>query len=132
MAGEIAGLKHWDFHIDVETIAEIPLAVQGLPDKALAGRQIAVWLQPPAVDDRPSPGADEAADARKQRGVEFLNPTIDRRLAARENHAGTVFEQVHGGPAGSDGFRAPFRPAPEPDRIEMRVTDHVQSRQCHR
>ena len=55
----------------------------------------------------------------------LLDALVQPRVAAGEDHVGLVVEQVAGRPAGRERLADPCRPAPEPDRVEVGVADHV-------
>jgi hypothetical protein len=106
-------------------LAEIALPVQALADECLTVRQIAVRLQPPAVDDHPAALLHQPGDVGEERGIEIFDPAIDSCLTAGEDHPRMVGQQLDRSPAGTERLGTAFRPAPEPGRIQVGVPDHV-------
>ena len=53
---------------DSQVVRQESLAIEKLPAHRLAGREVAVGLDPLPAGDHPTPGADKPADAGKQRG----------------------------------------------------------------
>ena len=115
-----------DTGADAELLREIALPVQRLPDEGFTRGDVAVRLNPPAIDDDPAALCDVVRNAREQRRIERLDPRIDVRLAAREHELAPLVEPVDRRPARADRLCTTFGPAPQPHRIEMRVADHVQ------
>jgi len=115
-------------HVHAKALTEVPFSIKGLPDERFAIGQIAVWLDPPPVDDGPAPLRDEAPDAREQLRLQLLDPMVHEGFSSCEDEARMRLQQVDRRPAGPDGLGAALRPAPEPDGIQVRVADHVYAR----
>ena len=104
---------------------EIALPVGILAHECLGTREVRIGLDVCAAHDIPATGFDHPFDAGKGRGVVFLDMLINRRLAPDEGHLGKLVHQVEHGADGVDAFVEALAAVPEPDGIEMGVTDEV-------
>ena len=112
-----------DLRLIAELAHEEPLAMQQLPHERLAGRQVAVRLDPHRTDRLPTTGDDLLSDASIDVGVRLLDPLVLRRLGGGEDVVGVLVHQceLRRPAAGDLSLRLAERPLPR--RVDMRVAD---------
>jgi hypothetical protein len=110
---------------DPERLAQVPLAVERLAHERLAGRDVAVRLDPPAADDLEPAARDVLADPLEELRVALLHPLEEERRVAGEDEARVLVEPVDRGLEGRPHLLVALRPLPQPHRVDVRVADHV-------
>lgn len=128
--------QHWAVAeaVDVENapggFAEIflqpPLAVKPLADIALSRGGIAVRLDPPALGKLPPPLGDPGAYLFKHCRVGVFDPFKHRGSGKRINKIRILVHPVQRRTEGGAYGGHSLVPAPEPDRIEMCVSYHIE------
>ena len=89
------------------------------------GRQVRIWLQILPARDVPLPRLDARSHPVEERGIQPLDLLIEPRLAPREDEVRILVTAIGSRAHGGQQLVDPFLPAPQPDRIDMRVPDHV-------
>ena len=102
---------------------EEPLPVQELADERLAGRQVAVRLDPRAADRHPAPGLDLAADPPVQVGVARADPVVLLGLRAGEPELRVALHVRRLRAERAHGLAVRLGQRPQPGRVEVRVAD---------
>ena len=101
--------------------------MQEVAQQRLAGRQVAVGLDPAAADRDELPAATFAADPRPQLGLALLHPGVMHRLRAGEAVArGTRPCSRAGSLKRAHAFAVGLGERPEPGRVDVRVADRGQ------
>ena len=90
-------------------------------------REIAVRLRPPAADDFPTPSRDMFANPLEQARIKPFDLMIDPRFALREADVRIRVQPFAGGTACRKRFVYARMPRPKPDRIQMRIENHMNS-----
>ena len=106
-----------------ECLFIIALAVERMPRERFAAGRVAVGLKPPAARDHPAALLNAAPDLLEHRRLVFLNPLIIARARAGEYE---IVEFVHAVERRAErrlDLGEALLPAPQPDRIDMRVAD---------
>ena len=119
-----------DFREDAEPVRQIALPEFDLALKADGIGEVAVRLNPPPADERPSAGLDVPLDAGEQHRIDLLDLLVAPGLAGGEDEIGPLVEQVAHGAARGEGFIQSGLPGPQPDGIEMGVGDDVYRDAC--
>ena len=109
-----------------EFFQEIALAVQPLAHERFSGGDVAVRLYPPAAYQFPSAFFYPLSDLLEHGRIVLLNPLVKSGAAAGENEFIVLLHPVQGGAEGCLGFLEALLPVPQPDRIQMRISDHVE------
>jgi hypothetical protein len=104
---------------------ECALPIQAVPDKGLATGDVAVRLDPPAVDQCPASLGDALLDRGKEGGVILLHPTVGRGAAAAKDVAVSLLHQRDRRAIGREDFFAALLEAPQPHWIDVGVADHM-------
>ena len=109
----------------------IALAVERVPRERFSTGRVAVGLKPPAARDHPASLPYAAPDLLEHRRLVFLNPLIIARARAGEYK---ILKFVHAVERRAErrlDLGEALLPAPQPDRIDMRVADKP-DRMLHR
>ena len=101
------------------------LAVKPLAHQGLAARDIYVRLHPPAAHHAPAALRHALADLGEHAGVVALHPLVELRGAGGEGEVRRFVHAVEGRAEGAVNYRQPLGPRPEPDGIDVRLSDHV-------
>ncbi len=118
---EIGG--RFDLHSEFRSKKPFPL--QDLTDERFAAGHIAVGLDEPTAQDGPAFFPDEPPDAAEQGRFVLLDPVVKERLVMGEHEIPPGLAESGGRAEGGQGFARPFRPFPEPDRIDMGVANEM-------
>ena len=102
-----------------ETIQQIPLGVQPLPDKSLSTGKDAVRLQEPASCNFPSSLRHTLPNLLKHLRKDSLYPFKKQRGGGGKFKVVKFLHPLQGRCIGSLHLLHPFLPVPEPDRIDM-------------
>jgi hypothetical protein len=113
-----------------EALGEVAPTVTELAPPALRRRQVRVGLDDHRAGDVPLPAAHERVHPLRELGLEARDPAVQPRLPAREDELRVLVAAVGGGAERRERLVHAGRPAPQPDRVDVRVPDHVQDRGC--
>ena len=111
-----------------EALGEVAPAVAELAPPALRRRQVRVGLDDHRAGDVPLPAAHERVHPLRELGVQPRDPAVQPRLPAREDELRVLVAAVGGGAERRERLVHAGRPAPEPDRVDVGVADHVEDR----
>jgi hypothetical protein len=124
---EIAG----DYRLHVEVFGKESSALSNVPDQGFGRGKVDIGLKVPTSADKPAAILDQLLDIFEKRGIIFLDPAIEKRFVMVENEAVVFTEQLDSAAKGGQRFRASLFPPPLPDRIEMGVTDQMNTGLFH-
>jgi hypothetical protein len=111
-----------------EAVHEVAPTVPELAAPALRRREVRVGLDDHRAGDVPLPAAHELVHPRGELGVQPRDPPVQPRLTAGEDELRVLVAAIGGGAEGRERFVDAGRPAPQPDRVDVGVADHVQDR----
>src|SRR5581483_11767327 len=110
---------------DAERLAQVVLPVERLAHERLAGGDVAVGLDPPAADHLEAAARDVRADPREELRIALVDPGEEERRVAREDVVRVLVEAVDRRLERRAHLLVALRPLPQPDRIDVRIADHV-------
>ena len=108
-----------------EPVAEVTLPVDDLSAKTHFGRQVEVGLDELAAGDVPLPAFDEFPDAGEQIRANLLHLLVDPCLAAGEDELGVLIAAIGRRCHRRECLIRAGLPGPQPDRVDMRIADHM-------
>jgi hypothetical protein len=113
---------------EAEAVDEVAPAMAELAPPALGRRQVRVGLHDHRAGDVPLPAAHERVHPLRELRVQPRHPAIQPCLPAREHELRVLVAAIGGGAERRQRLVHTGRPAPQPDRVDVRVPDHVQDR----
>ena len=105
--------------------------VKELSDEGFSGRQVAVRLDPHPAGDLPPPFFHPLFDLFKLLRTVFLKPCQKRNTGLGKLKIRKFFHPCQCGSKGRFHLLHAFRPVPEPDRVNMGVSDHKKTLFIH-
>ncbi len=106
---------------------EVRFSHKNLPDKRLAAWHVAIGLEIPAAQDMPFLLLHQLLDPGKKLWLKHLDPFIQDSFIVVEYEFIEFLAELSCGPKSRESFACALFPFPQPDRIEMRITDEIQS-----
>ena len=106
-----------------EPLFEIPLSIKPLSDKGFTRWSIHVRLDIPSIDNDPSSLLDKLFYPLEKVRMIAFDPPVNPHFASRELEIRIFVHKFRCGGTGGDGLRNAFKPAPQPHRIEMGISD---------
>src|SRR5688500_3311086 len=108
---------------DTKFLFAVALCIQTMAHKRFARRDVAIWFYPPAADNAPPPYPNMFLNLSKHRWIRFFYPLVE---GGRTGNKGEVWVFVHpikGRTKAGFDLVETFLPLPEPDGVNVRVTD---------
>jgi hypothetical protein len=104
---------------------------KNLPDKRFSAGHVAIWLEIPTAQDMPFLLLHQLLDSGKNVWLKHLDPFIQDCFIVVEHEFIEFLTKLSCGPKGRESFAGALFPLPQPDRIEMGITDEIQSLGFH-
>ena len=108
-----------------ELLGKIAPALQYLAHERLPAWHVAIGLEIPAAHDMPFALFDQVLNSFEQGRFEFLDPLVQNYFVVVENKTLILLAQFGGDPEGRNRFGGTFLPLPEPNRVDMGITNQV-------
>src|SRR5262249_16553870 len=108
---------------DAELVLEEPLSVDELAQQRLAGRDVAVRLDPAPTDGHELPALHACPNALPKVAVTLLDPRVLLGLRAREAVLGVLVHVPRLTAERADRLAIGLRERPQPRRVDVRVAD---------
>src|SRR5690606_28233215 len=110
---------------NAEFLMEIALTQQRLPHERFAGRKVAVRLDPPPAGDVPATFRYTLANFLEHLRVDLFDPRVHCRRAGGEDKPVGFRNPIERGAERRPDLLEPLLPRPQPDWVDVGVTDEV-------